>query len=110
MALLRLLACLATVALATNEAGTAFLEQNAKQEGVITLPSGLQVKIIGYCCCRCCCQNRWLLLSLLLLMMLLSLLLLVVLRQVLVGAGGPGDVGERAQEGQHFKSSCEIAV
>merc|ERR1711934_1205381 len=33
-------------ALATNEAGKKFLEENAKKEGVVTLPSGLQYKVL----------------------------------------------------------------
>merc|ERR1712216_112754 len=33
-------------ALATNEAGTKYLEENKKKDGVITLPSGLQYKVL----------------------------------------------------------------
>merc|ERR1712216_856615 len=33
-------------ALATNEAGTKYLEENKKKEGVVTLPSGLQYKVL----------------------------------------------------------------
>ena len=33
------------VVVATNEKGTAFLIENAKKEGVITLPSGFQYKV-----------------------------------------------------------------
>lgn len=32
--------------LANKEAGTAFLNENAKREGVVTLPSGLQYEVI----------------------------------------------------------------
>merc|ERR1719478_1320342 len=32
--------------LATNEAGTKYLEENKKKDGVITLPSGLQYKVL----------------------------------------------------------------
>merc|ERR1711998_632176 len=39
------LACVAFAA-ATNEAGTKYLEENKKKEGVVTLPSGLQYKIL----------------------------------------------------------------
>jgi hypothetical protein len=44
----RVLLCLAllTVALATNEEGKKFLEENSKKEGIITLPSGLQYKVL----------------------------------------------------------------
>merc|ERR1711934_427664 len=34
------------LAAATNEAGKKFLEENAKKEGVVTLPSGLQYKVL----------------------------------------------------------------
>ena len=34
------------VALATDEAGTKYLEEKSKEEGVITLPSGLRYKVI----------------------------------------------------------------
>merc|ERR1711934_185296 len=33
-------------ALATNEAGTKYLEENKKKDGVVTLPSGLQYKVL----------------------------------------------------------------
>merc|ERR1719231_423212 len=42
----RLLAFVA-VASATNEAGKAFLEANGKKDGVVTLPSGLQYKVVS---------------------------------------------------------------
>jgi FKBP-type peptidyl-prolyl cis-trans isomerase FklB len=42
---LLLLGCL-SVAAATNAAGTAFLEQKAKEEGVVVLESGLQYKVL----------------------------------------------------------------
>merc|ERR1712216_433937 len=43
-----LFAALLVVALAnaTNEAGTKYLEENKKKDGVITLPSGLQYKVL----------------------------------------------------------------
>ena len=37
---------LPALAAATNEAGLKFLEENAKKEGVISLPSGLQYKVL----------------------------------------------------------------
>ena len=36
----------AAVAFASNEAGIKFLEENKKKDGVITLPSGLQYKVL----------------------------------------------------------------
>merc|ERR1712072_1576893 len=42
--LLAVLPCLAQAG--TNEAGKKFLEENKKKEGVITLPSGLQYKVL----------------------------------------------------------------
>merc|ERR1711998_344587 len=39
------LACIAYVA-ATNEAGTKYLEENKNKPGVVTLPSGLQYKVL----------------------------------------------------------------
>ena len=42
---LLLILCTATV-LATNEAGKKFLEENKAKEGVVTLPSGLQYKVL----------------------------------------------------------------
>eukprot|EP00978_Attheya_sp_CCMP212_P007203 scaffold16722_cov33-Attheya_sp.AAC.1 len=46
--MLRSLLCLAlaAIAAATDEAGLAFLKDNAEKEGVIELPSGLQYKIL----------------------------------------------------------------
>eukprot|EP00052_Salpingoeca_macrocollata_P016807 m.135716 g.135716 ORF g.135716 m.135716 type:complete len:147 (-) comp20172_c1_seq2:172-612(-) len=42
-----LLVCsLAASSLATDAAGTKFLEENAKKEGVVVLPSGLQYKVL----------------------------------------------------------------
>merc|ERR1712159_483389 len=43
-----LFAALLVVALAnaTNEAGTKYLEENKKKDGVVTLPSGLQYKVL----------------------------------------------------------------
>jgi len=41
-----LLAVFISAAVATNEAGTKFLADNAKKEGVVTLPSGLQYKVL----------------------------------------------------------------
>merc|ERR1712227_657063 len=43
---LAVLALFAMSAIATNEEGTKFLEENKKKEGVITLPSGLQYKVL----------------------------------------------------------------
>merc|ERR1712193_139943 len=42
--LIALLPCLALAG--TNEFGKKFLEENKKKEGVITLPSGLQYKVL----------------------------------------------------------------
>ena len=42
-----LLACVVASAHASNEAGKTFLKANAAAEGVVTLPSGLQYKIIS---------------------------------------------------------------
>jgi len=50
MAFSRLLAILAAVPAlvsATNAKGKEFLEENAKKEGVVTLPSGLQYKVLN---------------------------------------------------------------
>ena len=41
-----LLVCAAQVASATNAAGEAFLEANKDKEGVVTLASGLQYKVL----------------------------------------------------------------
>jgi len=41
-----LLASLFGIALASNEAGIAFLAENGAKEGVVTLPSGLQYKVL----------------------------------------------------------------
>merc|ERR1711907_205109 len=41
-----LLVVIAAFASATNEAGTKYLEENKKKEGVVTLPSGLQYKVL----------------------------------------------------------------
>merc|ERR1712230_334018 len=46
MKLIILLFAICTVAVATNEAGKKFLEENKAKEGVVTLPSGLQYKIL----------------------------------------------------------------
>merc|ERR1712196_733249 len=46
MKLIILLFAICTVAVATNEAGKKFLEENKAKEGVITLPSGLQYKVL----------------------------------------------------------------
>merc|ERR1712159_627362 len=46
MKLIILLFAICTVAAATNEAGKKFLEENKAKEGVVTLPSGLQYKIL----------------------------------------------------------------
>ncbi|CAJ1432504.1 unnamed protein product [Effrenium voratum] len=46
MAILSLLLLAPWLALATNEVGKKFLEENAKRPGVITLPSGLQYKVL----------------------------------------------------------------
>ena len=45
---MRLLALFLTVAFvaATNPEGKKFLEENAKKEGVVVLPSGLQYKVM----------------------------------------------------------------
>merc|ERR1712205_273674 len=43
---LAVLALFAMSAIATNEEGTKFLEENKKKDGVITLPSGLQYKVL----------------------------------------------------------------
>merc|ERR1711998_386071 len=44
--LIVLVGCLALAMAGTNEAGKKFLEENKSKEGVITLPSGLQYKIL----------------------------------------------------------------
>merc|ERR1712072_785111 len=41
-----LVLCSVAYCLATNEAGTKYLEENKKKDGVITLPSGLQYKVL----------------------------------------------------------------
>merc|ERR1711907_379837 len=41
-----LLIVIAAFASATNEAGTKYLEENKKKDGVVTLPSGLQYKVL----------------------------------------------------------------
>merc|ERR1711871_70733 len=41
-----LIAVFVALASATNEEGTKFLTENAKKEGVVTLPSGLQYKVL----------------------------------------------------------------
>jgi FKBP-type peptidyl-prolyl cis-trans isomerase len=41
------LLAVAAIVGATNPEGKKFLEENAKKEGVITLPSGLQYKVCG---------------------------------------------------------------
>lgn len=49
MKLLLFVACLSTMLVhstASNAAGVKFLEENAKKDGVVTLPSGLQYKVI----------------------------------------------------------------
>merc|ERR1711998_72798 len=46
MKLIILLFAICTVAVATNEAGKKFLEENKAKEGVVTLPSGLQYKVL----------------------------------------------------------------
>merc|ERR1719274_373133 len=46
MKLIILLFAICTVAAATNEAGKKFLEENKAKEGVVTLPSGLQYKVL----------------------------------------------------------------
>merc|ERR1719231_1413011 len=43
---LAVLALFAMSAIATNEEGTKFLEENKKKDGVVTLPSGLQYKVL----------------------------------------------------------------
>ena len=43
---LLLLATLVGLVAASNEVGTKFLEENKSREGVITLPSGLQYKVL----------------------------------------------------------------
>ncbi len=45
VSIILLLAAAATAEAGGNAKGIAFLEENKKKEGVITLPSGLQVKI-----------------------------------------------------------------
>jgi FKBP-type peptidyl-prolyl cis-trans isomerase FklB len=44
--LLLLVATLVGLVAASNEVGTKFLEENKSREGVITLPSGLQYKVL----------------------------------------------------------------
>ena len=49
MKLILFIACLSSLLIcstASNAAGVKFLEENAKKEGVVTLPSGLQYKVI----------------------------------------------------------------
>merc|ERR1711968_293550 len=46
MKLIILLFAICTVAVATNEAGKKYLEENKSKEGVVTLPSGLQYKVL----------------------------------------------------------------
>ena len=49
MKLILFVACLSSLLIcstASNAAGVKFLEENAKKEGVVTLPSGLQYKVI----------------------------------------------------------------
>ena len=43
---LAVLALFAMSAIATNEEGTKYLEENKNKEGVVTLASGLQYKVI----------------------------------------------------------------
>ena len=40
------LSAVVALAVATNEAGTKFLAENKAKEGVVTLPSGLQYKVL----------------------------------------------------------------
>ena len=42
-----MLCCLASSAVATNDAGIAYLAANKDKEGVIELPSGLQYKVVN---------------------------------------------------------------
>merc|ERR1712178_295930 len=44
--LIVLMGCLAVAMAGTNEAGKKFLEENKSKEGVITLPSGMQYKVL----------------------------------------------------------------
>ena len=49
MKLILFIACLSSLLIcstASNAAGVKFLEENAKKDGVVTLPSGLQYKVI----------------------------------------------------------------